>query len=142
MNYQKDWLISNYSSGKLWCLTLYSEDNVVWKLKEWVSFFGLSNPKMREMVDMGYNTMMKALIDESYESVVGMHEFTKGQLKSSEYFKNLVNDESWLEAKLSLDVEVDKEEFEKNVKMFFSKPEYSVSKKKEISSIKDLKSRR
>jgi len=122
---QKDWIISNFETGNLLCLTLirYGKE---WYLHEWVNFYQLNDKEMKKMIDMGYHTMLEAAKKvRKYEYISGEHKFNKIDLDSSEYFNSLINKENF-HKKYTIDpaIKIDKNKFEKEVNKLNFKVSY------------------
>jgi len=128
--YQKDWIISS-GDGNLFCLTIASKDGNKWKLIEWVNFHGMSNVTLLKMVNMGYMTMLEAMKNQkSYEYVIGKHIFSKNAV-DNEYFRGLLkgHDDKFYN-KVTLSVDIDKAEFDREVLKLVPKHNYEYNKKK------------
>lgn len=110
---QKDWIIYNNRTGNLWCLAIEQQEDNKWYLIEWVNYKALSQKKLREMVDMGYQTMLDAAIKQHmYEYVIAQYKFPPIMLHGG-YWMGLVPEGH--AGKKSTNVEVNKDEFEKQV---------------------------
>lgn len=108
---QIDWIVYDYD-GNLLCIALDNEGEG-WKLTEWVNFEGLSQNKLREMLDMGFMTMLEAAKGrDSYTYIIGNHAFDWADENSS-YFKELLGDK--FEGKNSVSIDIDLDEFRSQV---------------------------
>ena len=58
--HQIDYIISS-ADGKMLCVTLCSADGKDYYLKEFVNMMGLSPQKLKEMMDMGYASMLEGM---------------------------------------------------------------------------------
>jgi len=124
--YQKDWIISDFVTGNLFCLTIASVDGENWYILEYVNFFGLPNKKMKEMIDMGYYTMLEAAKTfRDYIYVIGEHDYNRDDFNKEEYWKELLPKsmkKSQIKQSFKRDeLKIDRKEFEAEVAKLFPK---------------------
>ena len=123
---QKDWIVYDFEKGNLFCIAIESKDNGnTWKLIEFVNYFELPDAKLQEMVSNGYNTMFVAKNKhDGYEWIIADHKFTKEEFDKKDYWKNLVPEDK-LHAFATLSAEIDKSEFEKEMKTLVPESKFS-----------------
>ena len=123
---QKDWIVYDFDKNNLFCIAIESKDGGEnWKLIEYVNFFDLPDKKMQEMVSSGYQTMFVAKNkQDEYEWIIADHKFSKEDFEKKEYWKTLIP-KNKLFGFVSLNVEIDKSQFEKEMKSLVKKNKFS-----------------
>ena len=112
--FQVDYILSDFEKGNLLCITLESERGDKWTLTEWVNLFDLELDELKDMVDVGYQTMLEAaMTTPKYTYNIGKHDFKEKDIET-EYFQALVPKENFKE-KATLSQEVDYDEFIKEL---------------------------
>ena len=117
--HQKDWIVYDFKRRNLFCIAIVQDSNG-WHLLEFVNFFNMSSDKFREVVSMGYMTMIDAGMDrKNYEYVIADHPFNKEDV-DTDYWHGLVPEEKFWE-KASTFKAIDKNEFEREMKKLVGK---------------------
>lgn len=123
---QKDWIVSSKDMRNLFCIAIVNTGKG-WYLWEFVNLFDKSVEKIQEAVNMGYDTMFKAIIGRNkYEYVIADHTFNKDDI-NTDYWHNLVpNDKFYSKATLEKNkVKIDKDEFEKQMNLLVKNISYT-----------------
>lgn len=101
---QKDWIIGNFQTGDLWCLSwIYSPMRRLYFLREYVVHFGLPKDKFGEMYVMGMQTMLDAMKEGDYEYVIADHRFTREQYMERPYWGRIREKVGSADGKYSLE---------------------------------------
>ena len=135
---QKDWIIYDPRTTNLLCATISSEDGEKWELTKWANMFDLGSAKLKEMIDMGYKTMLDAVGETDYEYCIGRHKFSAEDFEANTYLKDLLNEDA-SGKKVSPEKEIDREEFEKEIESLVPKSDITHKGGGAPKSLDDLK---
>mgnify|MGYP006425064353 CR=1 FL=1 len=127
---QKDWIIYDKDHKKMFCIAIAQEsDEKPWKLIEWVNFFDLDHAKFNKILSKGYHTMFMASTKrDEYTWVIAEHKHSKEDISNDDFFVNLIPKNKLFKGPHELDIEIDKEEFDKNMKKYTKNIMFSSSK--------------
>jgi len=118
---QKDWIVYDDKFSKLFCIAIVRKaDSKEWNLEEFVNFFDLDMKGFNEMTTLGYHTMLEAsLYRNSYEYIIARHSFRKENI-DKDYWKEIIPSKNFFK-KATLEVLIDKKEFEKEMSLLVKK---------------------
>lgn len=113
---QHDWIVYDVAFSKLFCLTIESEDDKIWRFTEFVNMFDTSKKEIGKSLSMGYHTMLLAAMGRDlYNYNIANHTFSKKDILSTDYWTSMISEKKFW-GKTSLNIEIDYEEFVKEVK--------------------------
>jgi len=87
---RKDWIIGNFKTGDLFCLTIqYQKERGGWYVTEFVKYFAMPLREFGKMYMMGIDTMLDAMKGGDYEYCIAEHGFSKDRYMAQPYWNSL-----------------------------------------------------
>jgi len=136
--FQKDWVIYNLEKGNILCMSIVGKDKD-WKLVSWINLENNVSIDMDRILDFRYDSMLKAAKqkEDKYIYAISNYSFDPEKLKA--YFLKFLGEDKFA-GRHKVDIEINKDEFEKEVASIIGKPDIQGSDdfKKNISALEAL----